>query len=141
MKSIALYHRIDLWQILRYLFSGGAAFVLDFALLYVFRGWFGLAAWLSAALAFVISTVFAYFMQKLFTFNQTRDLGKSALRYLVLLVFNTTMAALIVQAFDTWFGLYLVGKIVAGAATVAWNYPLMRAWVYQSRPTAHRLER
>lgn len=123
-------HRRDFLQVFRYLLSGGSAFALDFGLVFVFKSLVGFSAWFSAALAFVISTVIAYFLQKIFTFGQKGDLGKSALRYLILLAFNTIMAAIIVQAFDTWFGLYLLGKIVAGAATVLWNYPLMRHWVY-----------
>ncbi|WP_297722643.1 GtrA family protein [uncultured Mobiluncus sp.] len=123
---------LDIKQIFRYLFSGGSSFLLDFALLYVFKAWVGMPAWLAAAAAFVIATVFSYYMQKLFTFSSDIQNRKAMWRFLALVAFNTAMAAVIVQAFDSFFGLYLVGKIVASTLTTIWNYPLMRRWVFPS---------
>lgn len=123
--------RVDSGQVIRYLLTGGAAFALDFGLLALLKSVCGVAAWLAAGLAFIISTVFAFLGQKYFTYGSHAPTGKSLLRYLILLGVNTVFTALVVQGFDTWLDLYLGGKIVATAITTLWNYPIMGHWVYR----------
>lgn len=123
-------NRVDWLRVFRYLLTGGTAFAIDFGLLALFKSVLGIPAWLAAALAFIISTVFAFLGQKYFTYASQAPTGKALLRYLILLGANTIFTALVVQAFDSWFQLYLVGKIVATAITTLWNYPIMGHWVY-----------
>lgn len=122
--------RVDFSRVIRYLLTGGTAFALDFGLLAFLKSVCGVVAWLSAGLAFIVSTIFAFLGQKYFTYGSHAPTGKSLLRYLILLGVNTVFTALVVQGFDTWVDLYLVGKIVAAAITTLWNYPIMGHWVY-----------
>ena len=46
-------------------------------------------------------------------------------RYGILLVFNMALTAGIVELFDRYLDLYLVGKIVSTALTTLWNFPIM----------------
>ena len=116
----------------KYLFSGGSAFVLDFALLVVLVQFVHLNAGISAAIAFIISTIYAYLAQKYITFSAKGDFGGSIFRYLILLGFNTLFTSLTVELFQNLWQLYYVGKIVAAALTTAWNLPIMHYWVYRS---------
>lgn len=124
-------HRLDLRRVLRYLFTGGTAFAIDFGLLALFKSVFGFPAWLAATLAFIISTVFAFLGQKYFTYASKAPTGRSLMRYLILLAANTAFTAVVVQGFDSFLGLYLLGKVVSTAITTVWNYPLMGHWVYR----------
>ena len=64
-------------------------------------------------------------------------MGNSAVRYGILLLVNLVLTSAIVEGFDYFFDLYLVGKIVSTAAMTMWNFPIMKYWVYpRSKATA-----
>lgn len=125
------WKKYDFYTLFKYIFTGGMAFVLDFGLLYLFVSIFRLPAGPSAAAAVIIATLFSYLTQKYFTFKQRKQVASSALKYLILLVGNTLVTALVVQIFQSFLGLYLVGKIIVTAMITLWNYPLMKRWVYK----------
>ena len=116
----------------KYFFSGGSAFLLDFGLLVFLVQLVKLNAGIAAAIAFVVSTIYAYLAQKYITFSAKGDFGESILRYLILLVFNTLFTSVTVEFFQNLWQLYFVGKIMAAALTTAWNLPIMHYWVYRS---------
>lgn len=125
------WKNFDFHTLIKYVGAGGTAFLLDFGLLYLFVSIFHLPAGPSAAAAVIIATVFSYLAQKYFTFKQRKQVASSALKYLILLAGNTLVTALVVQFFQSFFGLYLVGKIIVTAMITLWNYPLMKHWVYK----------
>lgn len=115
----------------KYIGAGGLAFCIDFGLLYLLVSIFHFSAGPSAAFAVIVATVFSYLAQKYFTFKQRQKVFSSAIKYLILLGWNTIFTALVVDLFQSYFGLYLVGKILVTAIITCWNYPLMRYWVYK----------
>ena len=117
-------------QVLKYLAVGGSAFVLDFGLLWLLKSGLALPAWFSAIVAFAVSTAWSFFLQRRYTFSDDIHVGHSAVRYGILLVFNMALTAGIVELFDRYLDLYLVGKIVSTALTTLWNFPIMKLWVY-----------
>lgn len=125
--------RHTLWSISKYLFFGTSAFIIDFILLWVFVSQIHFAPWLAASLAFVISTAFAFYSQKYFTFHSSASTKQSLPRYLALWFVNMVFTATVVQLFDNVFDLYLVGKVCTVAITTLWNYPIMQNWVYITR--------
>lgn len=135
MKTLKEIMRGDgLWpQLVRYVVTGGLAFLLDFGLLWLMVSGLGLNAGFSAAVAVTAGTLFSYLVQKYFTFNSHGAIAGSAVRYLILFVWNTLVTALVVQAFQSWWDLYMVGKIFVTALITLWNFPLMRHWVYSGR--------
>lgn len=120
-------------QVFKYLLVGGSAFALDFGLLALLKSGVGLPAWLAAALAFALSTAWSFFLQRKVTFSADMNVGNSAARYGILLVANMLLTAGIVEVFDRLLEMYLVGKVVATALTTAWNFPIMKYWVYPQR--------
>lgn len=47
-------------QMVRYLLVGGSAFVIDFGSLALLKSGLGVPAWLSAAIAFALSTIYSF---------------------------------------------------------------------------------
>lgn len=117
-------------QVFKYLVVGGTSFVVDFGLLALLKSGLGAPAWLAATLAFAISTALSFYLQRKVTFSADLHVGHSAVRYGVLLATNMILTGVIVQAFDQFFDLYLVGKVVSTALTTLWNFPIMKFWVY-----------
>lgn len=120
----------NITSVIKYMFFGGTAFAMDFALLWLFVSYFSLAPWFGAILAFVFATTYAFYTQKNYTF-QSRALTQYALiRYLILWAANVTFTSVVVELFHHLFDLYLVGKVVTVVLTTLWNFPIMGRWVY-----------
>ena len=110
--------------------AGGLAFLVDFGLLALLHGVLGVATWLAAALAFVISFAFTYTIQRMFSFGSQVPHGPALLKYTLLVAVNTVATAVIVALVDqsplSWAG----GKIIATCVTTVWNYFAYRYWVF-----------
>lgn len=117
-------------QLLIYLFVGGSGFLLDLGTLALLRSGFGMPAWLSAAAGFLVGTVYTFALHRKLTFSNDLSLGKSIYRYIILLAFNTVATSIIVELFEQWLDLYVLGKIISTAATTVWNFPIMKLWIY-----------
>ena len=77
-----------------------------------------------------MSTLYSFLLQRKFTFSADLGVGNSAVRYGILLLVNLVLTSAIVEGFDYFLDLYLVGKIVSTAAMTMWNFPIMKYWVY-----------
>lgn len=117
----------------RYLFAGGAAFIVDLGLLAVFREVLGWPTWFAAGLAFLVSFAFTYTVQRYFTFDSRSPQGLAMLRYTMLVAFNTLATAAIVAFVDFADGGWFLGKVIATSVTTVWNYFLYRYWVFATR--------
>jgi putative flippase GtrA len=118
---------------LRYLLAGGLAFLVDLGLLALFHTVLSWPTWLAAGVAFVVSFVFTYTIQRTFTFGSRTPHGRTLMKYTALVAFNTLATAAIVALIDsTWAG-WAVGKVVATAVTTIWNYFVYRYWVFADR--------
>lgn len=128
------------WQMIRYVMVGGSAFVLDFGTLWALKSGVGLPAWLAAACAYILSTLYSFMLQRKFTFSADLGVGNSAVRYGILLLVNLVLTSAIVEGFDYFLDLYLVGKIVSTAAMTMWNFPIMKYWVYPPSKVAEAID-
>lgn len=136
MKSLIDKLPPVVWQLVRYVLVGGSAFVIDFGTLWALKAGLGLPAWLAAACSYTVSTIYSFLLQRKFTFSGDLGVGNSAVRYGILLVVNMVLTSAIVQGFDYFFNLYLVGKVVSTAAMTMWNFPIMKYWVYPTSKVA-----
>lgn len=103
-------------KILRFLISGGSATAIDFFFLYAFTEWVGFYYLASSVLAFLISIVVSFILQKFWTFkNSSReDMHQQALTYISVAVLNLVINTSLVFIFVEYAGLhYLLGQFLS----------------------------
>lgn len=122
--------------LLKFLLVGGLSFALDLGLLVVLHEFLGVELVLSTTVAFLVSLVFNFVLQRTFTFQAANNKSVSAAKYIALVVVNVAVTDLIVKGFDSmdlWYG---IGKVVATVLTTAWNFFLYRHWIFRNDKAA-----
>jgi putative flippase GtrA len=114
----------------KYLLTGGAAFLLDLGLLALFKQVFDWPTGVAAGTAFLLSFAFTYTAQRYFTFGSSAPHGSALVKYTLLVGFNTLATAGIVALIDQVGAGWLIGKIIATTVTTVWNYFAYRYWVF-----------
>lgn len=125
--AVVLYNN----RVARFLLVGGLSFVLDLGLLVLLHEVFGVALWAATPIAFIVSLVFNFLLQRAFTFRATNKKSISAFKYLLLVAFNIVVTDLIVVGFDALGWSYVYGKTIATGLTTVWNYFLYRHWIFR----------
>lgn len=120
--------------VVRFLLVGGVSFALDLGLLAILHEIFDVALWIATPIAFVVSLVFNFLLQRLFTFRANNSGSISALKYIALVIVNIVISDLIVTGFDAVGWTYVIGKTAATILTTAWNYFLYRHWIFRRSP-------
>lgn len=119
-------------EIVRFLIVGGISFLIDFGLLTLLHGYFGVELWVATPVAFLTSLFFNFLLQRTFTFKAGNNRSVSFLKYSILVVLNTFAADLIVNAAD-WMGAgYQIGKVISTVMATIWNYFLYKNWIFKS---------
>lgn len=120
-------------SVLRFLFVGGLSFALDLGLLVLLHEVVGVDLVIATPIAFLVSLVFNYFLQRIFTFQATNHHGISAAKYISLVVFNVVVSDFIVTGFDALGWYYIIGKGTSTVLTTVWNYFLYREWIFKNK--------
>jgi putative flippase GtrA len=112
-------------QLFRYLFVGGAAFIIDFLSLYILTDFFGIYYLISAAIAFILGLFVNYFLSISWVFNKrklnnrTFEFGIFALIGIVGLGLNEVFIWFFTQELQIY---YLLSKIFATVIILFWNF-------------------
>ncbi len=114
----------------KFLIVGGLSFAIDIGLLILLHEFFGVGLWIATPVAFLTSLVFNFALQRTFTFKATNKGHVSAIRYAILVVFNTLATDVIVNMFATLALTYAGGKVVATVSTMVWNFFLYKYWIF-----------
>ena len=113
-------------QLLRYGFVGGAAFVVDFGLLYLLTQYGGLHYQLSAGISFMAGLIVNYLLSISWVFNRSvsdNDALKGFLLFSLIGVVGLGLNALILWVCTEWLGLfYLLSKIISTGIVFLWNF-------------------
>lgn len=112
-------------QIIRFFFVGGSAFVLDFALLWVFTDLIGINYLISNCLSFSISVIYNYILSIFWVFDVKKDRNKSAefVVFIILSVIGLGINQLIYWVCVEFVGIhYLISKIGATAVVMVYNF-------------------
>lgn len=118
-------------QGVRYLLVGGGSAAIDIGLFQALYS-FGIAVALANAVSLSISTVFNFLMNRNITFKSAANPMRSAIAYLLLLVFNMLFSSLAITILID-IGLHsLPAKLAALACTTSWNFVLYRKVVFPS---------
>lgn len=126
-------------SLVRFLFVGGLSFALDLGLLVFLHEVLGVELWIATPTAFLVSLVFNFLLQRIFTFQATNHRGVSALKYILLVVVNILVSDLIVTGFDALGWSYMFGKATSTILTTVWNYFLYRHWIFKSTESAEKV--
>jgi len=114
----------------RYVVVGAASVAVDAGTLYLLHGRAGLWLPVATALAFVAAFGVNFGLNRAWSFDGVRPLGRQLSRYFALVALNLPATVLAVQAL-TWLGLpYLVAKLVTAAVLAVVNYLVSRRWVF-----------
>ncbi len=112
-------------QFFRYIFVGGAAFLVDFASLYIFTDYFGIFYLISAAIAFILGLITNYFLSINWVFNR-RTLDNKTIEFSVFTfigIVGLGLNELFIWFFTAELGLfYLISKILAAILILFWNF-------------------
>lgn len=135
-----LVRRLSGSSVVRFLLIGCLSFALDLGLLAFLHEVLAVELWIATPVAFLVSLVFNFLLQRIFTFRATNRRGVSAMKYILLVVVNIFVSDIIVTGFDALGWSYIIGKTMATVLTTVWNYFLYRHWIFQSSPTTIKSE-
>lgn len=137
------YTDSELIKVLLYLFVGGTAALVEWALFYVFITYvldgmgLGLTAttMLGTAMAFCLSTLYHYFLGNILVFDSGSKYGRSKELSLVFLVsimglaFNLLLMYIFVSLL-AWNPMF--SKVLTSCIVVVWNYLSRKKWIFRS---------
>ena len=112
-------------QFLRYIFVGGAAFIVDFGSLYILTDIFGIYYLISAAIAFLLGLVANYLLSISWVFNK-RTLDSKSMEFGIFTFIG--IIGLGLNEFFIWFFTaevgfyYLISKIISAVIILFWNF-------------------
>lgn len=112
-------------QMFRYLFVGGAAFIVDFLSLFILTEFFGIYYLISAAIAFILGLIANYILSISWVFNKRKlnkrhiEFGVFALIGIVGLGLNEVFIWFFTQDLQIY---YLISKILAAVIILFWNF-------------------
>jgi putative flippase GtrA len=119
-------------EFVRFLAVGVASFLVDFGLLYVLHGRLHVVLWLAAALAFSLSMVVNFSLNRAFTFGSSGPLHAESARYLLLVLLSLGATVLLVTGFTRLGCPYLVSKALSTALLAVVNFFAYRHWVFDA---------
>lgn len=114
-----------IFQVLKFGVVGGISFIIDFIILYLLTDCFRIYYLISAALAFVIATIFNYILSILWVFEVKNEINKQRQLFIFLalsilgLCINQIIMFITVELFYIY---YLAAKIFSTIAVMVWNF-------------------
>ena len=134
---------------LRFIVTGGACFLVEFACLVFLRDGCGLDTLLATPIAFLISVILNYLLCVKWVFGGAKDQGNSAkMGFLVTSVMGLFLNELLMLIFRGVFGedgvlltlfgftvtMYMLNKVLATVLVMVWNYFTKRAILKNGLP-------
>ena len=117
-----------LYEIARFVFVGGACFLLDYGLLYILTEYGGLYYLFSAGISFTVSVLLNYYLCLSFVFQ-----GAGTRTYQAhLLFFGSSIMGLALNQILLWSLVelaalhYMLAKLIAAALVMLFNYVMKR---------------
>ena len=114
-----------IYQLIRYTFVGGIAFVADYGLLYFFTEYVGFPYLFSAAISFVVGLAVNYTLCNVIVFT-THKLQNKLLEFAIFAVIGIIGLGInefVLLACTEWAGLhYMLSKLVSTIIVFFWNF-------------------
>lgn len=123
-------------SVVLFLLVGGLAFLVDVGLLALFHEVLRIPLAVATPVAFLLSFAFTFLMQRSVTFKTDAGVLPSAIKYTLLVAFNTVATTLMVEGWAQLGWGWVGGKVLAVGSTTVWNYFLYRYWIFPGRSSA-----
>ena len=121
-------------QFFRYVVVGGTGTLLDVAILYVFKEFFGMTPVLSVVLNQIIMLVYIYVFNKYWTFKSNGTIAGEMTRLYVVFGINYGIAILWMWlGHDILGAQYILVRLSNIACSTLWNFALYRMWVFKKQ--------
>ena len=119
-------------QFVRYLVTGVASFLLEYAIFYlllkVWAWWYLLAN----TLAYLLVFGFNFLLNRLWTFQSAGDIKRQACLYAILLGFNLLMTNLVLYLLTDGAAIPAqFAKVIVMGCVVMWNFILYKKVIYR----------
>lgn len=130
-----------LWvQIIRYLISGGLAFVADTGLLYLLTDLVGFHYLLSTTLSFIVGLIITYLFSIIWVFDN-RSMKSKYAEFTVFVMIGV-VGLLLTNAFMWLFTdkigtHYLLSKIITTVLVFVWNFIAKKSLLFRSKRDCH----
>ena len=120
-----LHSQDTIFQLIRYGFVGGIAFVADYFSLYAFTEYIGIPYLVSAAIAFMIGLTVNYVLSNIIVFT-THRLQNKWLEFAIFAIIGVIglgLNELIMYCASELIGLhYMISKLISTALVFFWNF-------------------
>jgi putative flippase GtrA len=128
--------RQTLGEFLRYLVTGGTAFIVDaggFAMLNAL----GVPVLPAAAASFTAAAIVNYALTSAFVFGATRRSAGQVLGFLAVALVGLALNSLLTAGFHAWLGIPApLAKVAAIAVTLLWNFTANKRLVFRPQAAA-----
>lgn len=115
----------------RFLLVGGVSYLFDAGSLVMFHGALHIALPVATTMSFAATLAVNFGLNRAFAFRSGGLLGRSLLRYLVLVAVNYVVTVLLVTGLSAVGMSYVVAKTQATVLIAATNYVAYRWWVFR----------
>lgn len=122
-------------QFIKFCLVGGSSAVISFSIYYSATEWLKIWYVYSAIFAFLISAVFNFTSNKLWTFRNTEK-GKQILnqitKFAVVMVSGLIINTVIIYGLTEWVGFdYRISWVFAAGAVAFWSFGFHRLWTFK----------
>lgn len=120
-------------QFIKFGFVGVAAAIIDFGLLSIFTEFFNIHYLISAALSFIIATIFNYWISMKYVFisrYSQQEKQREALLFLILSLVGLALNQMLMWFFVDIAAIhYIIAKVFATVIVMVWNFISRKLWI------------
>ncbi len=132
--TLPVINKARVFFIMRYLFAGGLAFATNLSLLFIFAHYFHLWYLAASTLAFIVSVVVSFTVQKYITFRDktTERVHHQAMMYLAIALFNVTANGVFMYSFvDLAHIPYMIAQVFSAGIIAVWSLGVYRYLIFK----------
>ena len=133
--TIPTINRAKLFFLIRYLFAGGLAFTTNLALLFVFANYFHMWYLTASTLAFIVSVIVSFTVQKFITFRDrtTENVRHQMMMYMVIAIFNVTAnGGIMFSLVDLAHISYMIAQVISAGLIAVWSLCFYRYIIFKN---------
>lgn len=123
------------FQLIRYVFVGGLAFIVDYGLLYIFTEYGHFHYLISATISFLAGLIINYIISTRWIFTKSKISNTSIefMIYSIIGIVGLVLNDFLMYAFTEWIHIhYMISKLITAAIVMGWNFIGRRTILFNS---------